>query len=117
MTHWLKNCALAAVPVMVLSGCVDDNYSLSDIDTTTRINVDNLVIPINLDEIHLSDILEIDDDSKIKIVTVGGKEFYAFSETGSFSSDDIFVEKIAADAPVLSPTSRTLSQVIAEGRG
>lgn len=117
MTHWLKNCALAAVPVMVLSGCVDDNYSLSDIDTTTRINVDNLVIPMNIDEIHLSDILEIDDDSKIKIVTVGGKEFYAFSETGSFSSDDIFVEKIAADAPVLSPTSRTLSQVIAEGRG
>lgn len=116
MTHRLKRLALATVPVVVLSGCVDNNYDLSDVDTTTRITVNDLVIPVNIDEIKLSDILDIDADSKIKVVTIGGKEFYALSETGSFSSDAIYVEKITADAPVMDPTSRTLSQVMDEER-
>lgn len=116
MTHRLKRLALATVPVVVLSGCVDNNYDLSDVDTTTRITVNDLVIPVNIDEIKLSNILDIDADSKIKVVTIGGKEFYALSETGSFSSDAIYVEKITADAPVMDPTSRTLSQVMDEER-
>lgn len=116
MAHRLSRLALATVPVVVLSSCVDSNYDLSDVDTTTRITVNDLVIPVNIDEIKLSDIIDIDADSKIKVVTIGGKEFYALSETGSFSSDAIYVEKITADAPVMDPTSRTLSQVHEEER-
>lgn len=116
MTHRLSRLALATVPVVVLSSCVDSNYDLSDVDTTTRITVNDLVIPVNIDEIKLLDIIDIDADSKIKVVTIGDKEFYALSETGSFSSDAIYVEKITADAPVMDPTSRTLSQVIDEER-
>lgn len=116
MTHRLIRLALAAVPVVALSGCVQDDYDLSDVDTTTRITVNDLVVPVNIDEIKLSDIIDIDADSKIKVVTIGGKEFYALSETGSFSSEPIFVEKITAGAPELDPTSRTLSQVIEEER-
>ena len=113
MSHWLKTCAIALFPAMALTGCVDDNYDLSDVDTTSRIPVDNLVIPINIDEITMSDIIDIDDDSKIKIVTVDGKEFYALSETGSFNSDAIHVNKIMAQAPVLAPTSKTLTSILA----
>lgn len=116
MTHRLRRLALAAVPVVMLNSCVDSNYDLSDVDTTTRITVNDLVIPVNIDEIKLSDIIKIDADSKIKVVTIGGKEFYALSETGSFSSDAIYVEKITADAPVMDPTSRILSQVLEEER-
>ncbi len=108
-------CYAAAVSVLIgLGGCVDDNYDLSDIDTTTRISVNDLVLPVNIDPITLSDIISIDEDSKIKVMTIDGKEFYALSETGDFHSDDIFVEKVTAEAPVLNPTTRTLDQVIAE---
>ena len=52
----------------IVAGCVDDNYDLSDIDTTVGVTVDQLVIPINLDEITLGNIITIDDDSEVKIV-------------------------------------------------
>ncbi len=99
---------------LVSAGCVDSGYDLSDIDTTTRIEVKDLVLPINIDAITLSDIIEIDEDSKIKTITIGGDEFYALSEEGDFDSEEIVVEKITAEPPILSPTSRTLEQVIDE---
>lgn len=110
----IKRYATSAAVLMVLSGCVDDNYDLSDIDTTTQIKVNDLVLPINIDAVTLSDIMEIDENSKIKVVKIGDSEFYALSETGSFSSDNIFVEKVTAPAPTLNPTQRNLDQVIAE---
>lgn len=109
MSHWLKTLAVAALPAAALSGCVDDNYDLSDVDTTTRITVNDLVVPVNIDEIRLSDIIAPDADSKIKVVTIDGKEFYALSETGSFGSDAIRVDNITAAAPVLNPTVETLT--------
>lgn len=109
LKHW--SCLSATLMAVVTTGCVDDNYDLSDIDTTTRIEVKDLTIPVNIDAITLSDILDIDDDSKIKSVTIDGKEFYAFTDNGSFESDPIYIEKITATAPVLNPTTRTLAQV------
>lgn len=38
-------------------GCTDSDYDLSDIDTTAQFNVNNLVIPVNLSDIVLSDII------------------------------------------------------------
>ena len=62
----LKHCfLLMAVVTSVTTGCVDDNYDLSDIDTTTRVEVKDLTIPVNIDAVTLSDILDLDDDSKI----------------------------------------------------
>lgn len=112
LKHW--SCLPAVLMAVVTTGCVDDSYDLSDIDTTTRVEVKDLTIPVNIDAITLSDILDIDDDSKIKVVTIDGKEFYAFTENGSFGSDPIYIEKITATAPVLDPTTRTLAQVAAE---
>lgn len=107
-------CAAAASAVVGLTGCVDDKYDLSDIDTTTRIQVNDLVLPVNIDAVTLSDIITFDEDSKIKPVKIGDKEFYAFSDEGTFDSKDIFIEKVTADAPVLNPTERDLDQVQAE---
>lgn len=50
----------------LLTACVDDTYDLSDIDTTVRFNVNDLVIPVKLDEILLENILE--EDGLVKIV-------------------------------------------------
>lgn len=102
---------LALVVTALTTGCVDDNYDLSDIDTTTRVNVSDLTIPVNIEAITLSDILDLDADSKIKSVTINGKEFYAFTDEGSFDSKPVHINKISATAPVLNPTTRTLAQI------
>lgn len=96
---------------VALTGCVDDNYDLSDIDTTSRFDVKDLTIPVNIDEITLSNILDIKDDSKIKLITIDGREFYAFTETGTFDSDPIYVKKVFAKAPVLESSTRYYDEI------
>ncbi len=51
MKHFNFNLSLfcAAVAAMPLVGCIDDNYDLSDIDTTVRVQVNDLEVPVNLD--------------------------------------------------------------------
>lgn len=48
---------VAAAGAMPLTGCIDKDYDLSDIDTNVRVEVDDLVVPVNLDAITLSNIL------------------------------------------------------------
>lgn len=49
LKHW--SCLTAVLTAVVTTGCVDDSYDLSDIDTTTRIEVKDLTIPVNIDAI------------------------------------------------------------------
>ena len=77
--------ALLSAATIALAGCVDDNYDLSNVDTTTRINVNDLVLPVNIDPIRLGGGLSFDENSKIQPVTMGGKEFYALVQGGEFS--------------------------------
>ena len=74
-----------ALASLTLSGCIDDKYDLSDVDTTIGIQVSNLTIPVNLDAITLSNILSLDDGSVIKDVD----GYYAVLINGDFTSSDI----------------------------
>ena len=56
---------LAATGTM-LASCVDNNYKLSDLDTTVGINVNNLILPLNVDSLVLDQVLELDEDGKVK---------------------------------------------------
>ena len=49
--------ALTACSALVFTGCIDNSYDLSDIDTTTQLRFNNLVLPIQMDPILLSDII------------------------------------------------------------
>ncbi len=89
----------------LLTGCVDNDYDLSDIDTTSELKVKDLVLPINLESIMLDNIISLDEDSKIKEVTIDGKTIYAVTETGDFSSDDIEIKGFTAPGPTISPSS------------
>lgn len=102
----LKTCVPLSA-LLLLSGCIDDNYDLSDIDKTTQINVNDLVIPVNIDAIELSQIISLNEDSKIKIITIDGKEVYAVTQTGDFNSDPIEIDGFQADAPVIADTEAT----------
>lgn len=101
---WLSCLAVATG----LTSCFDDGYDLSNIDTTSRVKVDNLVVPIQLDEVTLGDIITIKDDSKIKTVNINGKNIYALVENGDFHSDKIHINAVSAKAPAIAPVSKTL---------
>lgn len=87
--------------VVSLSGCIDNNYDLSDLDTTTEIKVKDLVLPLNLEAVKLGDIISIKEGSEFQEVTLNGETFYAVNKSGSFSSDRIYIPGFSAPAPVL----------------
>lgn len=108
-SYFKVGAALLCLPL--LAGCVNDDYDLSDIDTTTRITINDLTIPVNIDVVTLGDIITFDEDSKIQPVTINGREFYALRESGSFESDAIEIDKVTAPAPTLSPTTAHLDRM------
>ncbi len=88
-----------------LVSCINNDYDLSDIDTTVGIAVNDLVIPVNLDKITLGDVLDLEDDSQIKEVN----GIYAVVKDGTFSSDEIEIPSFSAPAPSIEPISSVLS--------
>lgn len=95
--------AVIALAVPALTGCIDDKYDLSDVDTTVRVNVDNLTVPVNIDQVTLKSIMDLDADSKIKVVDGA----YAYVDNGEFHSSGIRVSGIHIDAPVVEPSIAT----------
>lgn len=88
----------------LLFSCINNDYDLSDVDTTVEVNVNDLVIPVNLDTITLDAMLDLEDDSRIQ--KVNGE--YAVVEDGTFSSSPINVPSFTAAAPEISPISDDL---------
>ena len=70
---------------LCLASCIDNDYDLSDIDTTSRLQVKDLIVPINIDDITLSQVLDLDDDSEIEeVVQPDGSVIYAVRKEGDF---------------------------------
>lgn len=106
--HYLLTGA-SFLSLLTLSSCFDKDYDLSDIDTTSRFRVNDLVVPIRLDALTLDQVLDLDDDSEIKTKTdADGNTFYAIEKEGSFSSDPIDVSTFTASKPNITPSSNTL---------
>ena len=91
--------------VAFLSACINDDYDLSDIDSTVELTVEGLVLPINIDEITLDAVLDVDDNSRIK--NINGE--YAVVEDGTFASSPIHVSSFTTKAPSINPITDDLS--------
>lgn len=87
------------------TGCVDSAYDLSDIDTTTEIRVNDLTVPINMDAITLSEVIDVKEGESLKIVN--GQ--YVVTVEGTFQSEPIDLNPIDISAPVINPTITTLN--------
>ncbi|MCM1483906.1 MAG: hypothetical protein NC043_06190 [Muribaculaceae bacterium] len=96
---------VAALLPIVLTGCVDDKYDLSDVETTVRVNVKDLVIPVNIDRIDLGTILDLDGEDRVKVID--GK--YAIVEEGTFNSDAMQVSEITLRAPHIDPSETVIT--------
>ena len=93
---------IGATFCVALTGCIDDKYDLSNIDTTSEFQVKDLVLPVQIDPVALSDIITVKEGDQLKEVTLNGKTFYAVEESGEFESDGIEVNTFKAAAQQLS---------------
>lgn len=87
----LKSLASLPLTAALLTACVDDNYDLANINTDVEIKVNDLVVPINLDAITLSNAIEEGDVVKV----VNGE--YAVVVDGSFHSEAIKVKAVTVN--------------------
>lgn len=87
---------MAGVLLGGMSSCIDNNYDLSNINTESEFKVKDLVLPIQIDTVCLRDIITVNEGDKLDTVTINGKTFYAVSEAGDFSSDDIEINGFTA---------------------
>lgn len=97
------NLLWGAAACALLTGCIDNKYDLDNLDTTSEFKVNDLVLPINLEPVLLSDIIRVEEGDKLKEVTIGGNTFYAVEQTGDFYSDGIDISAFTAEANRMEP--------------
>ena len=108
--YWLAG--LSSVVLIAATSCVDNDYDLSDIDTTARLQVKELVVPMNIEEAILDQVLDLDDDSEVKKIELeDGSFIYAVKKDGSFNSDPIHISEFTASKPNITPIVSTLDLV------
>lgn len=87
-----------------LSGCVDDKYDLKDIDTTSRVTVNNLTVPVPLGEIKVDNLVNLDDNENISKIIINGQEAYAIEKGGNINSSEFSIAAIHVNAPSIPST-------------
>lgn len=91
--HYFHVLAMAgALTTAVLTGCVDENYNLEDIDTTMKFQVNNLTLPLNLAPVKLEDLVDLTSEEGID--TINGE--YVLLKEGQFTSDKMEIATIIA---------------------
>lgn len=106
--HKVLILSMALVALMFV-GCVNDDYDLTDIDTTAQFNVEDFVIPVNVEEIRLKTVIDLKETSKVKEVTFGDETFYALIEDGEFQSSSINVPGFRTKSPQIAPIKDELT--------
>ena len=98
---------LSSIVALLMFSCVNNSYDLSDIDSTVGVKVNDLIVPLNIDAIKLQNMLNLDDDSQVKVIN--GE--YAFLEESTFESDPIEVPSFKIPDPNITPIKETLNLI------
>lgn len=86
-TRNLRGKSIGLCLLLALAGCTDGAYDLSNIDTTMKVAVDNLKIPVNVSELTIDEIFDIEDMEGIH--KIDGR--YVYLKDGTVTSDPISV--------------------------
>lgn len=106
-----KNVFLVSTLACTLfSSCIDDSYSVADMDTTVGIKVKELTIPLKVDHVEMEQVLDLEEDSKIKVYEFDGKKIYAIMEEGTFESDAIEIPGFTAEGADIAPIEQMLKK-------
>ncbi len=107
-----RSLAISGIAALCLTAsCVDDNYDLSNLDTTVRVEVKDLNVPINVDEIVIGSVLDLNEDDPIKIVD--GQ--YCLVEEGDFHSSPVKIDAFTLQAGSKNTIDMTLPFVLIPG--
>ncbi|MDE5773690.1 MAG: hypothetical protein K2H86_04450 [Muribaculaceae bacterium] len=105
MTKHLFSAIIPACALLMVTGCTDDNYDLDSLDQTVAISVNDLVVPVNVDQLVLNNLIDTSDDF-IEMTDKNGNKYYAFKRSGEFKSDPINIKTFTVHEPEdLEPTS------------
>ena len=106
---------LSIAALNMMTGCVDDKYDLSDLDTTSQFKVNNLIIPVELKTIKLDNIIDIaDDDPTIKKDTLNKgtsqeKVIYSIEKGGSIEPTQFSLKEVEVASTYIQPTNIPIS--------
>ena len=90
---------------------------LADVDTTTRINVNDLVIPVNVAPIVLDQVIDLDSEN-IRNRQVWRQGILRFPSGGDFHSDGpIHIPEVKVTAPEIKGNSTSIEQIIGDQKG
>lgn len=95
--------ATCGIGLLALTGCIDDKYDLSDIDTTIELKAKDLTLPVNIEDITMGDVIDL-KDGNLKIID--GQ--YVFTNDGDFHSEEINVEAIDINSPHIDPSQKAI---------
>lgn len=111
MKHYLQKTGVSLLGLLLLAGCTDDNYDLSDIDTTSEFKINDLVIPLNLRPVTLENVLDIKDDpdAVIQVDEQNGQKFYVAQKGGNLHAVPGMVNQIRTSVPQISSINQTLN--------
>lgn len=84
--------AMGVASLALLTSCIDDKYDLSDIDDTIGVEVTDLVVPINLDPVEFSSVIDLEDEDGLEVEN--GQ--YVIRRTGEFD-ETVTIKEITAD--------------------
>ena len=100
----------AMATTLGLASCVNEDYDLSNLDTTIGVKVNDLTLALNLDAITLDKVIDLNEGDQLKEVIdpATGEKVYAVLEDGSFESDPITINGFSTDAPVITPITDEL---------
>ena len=93
-----------AMGLCAFTSCIDENYDLSNVDTTAELQVKDLVLPINIDEIAMNQFVSIEDTGHIKVIN--GE--YVLIDSGTYQTDDIIIPEIKIPAPEVPTITTTI---------
>lgn len=95
----LRSAIAMLAGTFVVTGCVDSDYDLSNIDTTADLKVKDLVLPINIDEIAMKEFISIEDTGHIQVIN--GE--YVLIDSGTYESAEIIIPSLRIPAPTVAP--------------
>lgn len=97
--------SLAVLTGLLLIYSCDLGYDFENIDSSFEARIDNLVVPVNLDELRLESFIDVEENGAFKVIGSGADRFYAVSQAGSFSSKPFRMEKVSVSSPDLGDVS------------
>lgn len=76
-----------------LSSCFDNRFDLTDFDSTTRVEVHDLSLSLNVNNVTLGGVIKVDDGDKIQIVEdENGDSIFAVLVEGNFDSESVTID-------------------------